>query len=153
MAPGVGAIMSKHKRGEKLLPPWEMPSDPIKAVFWFMQWLLRVLVRFFWIPLLIIAAIETYINWRAGGVFNGLISGVITLLVCLGIWLVLYILTLIIRVGNDLSRTIEEVTHLQQGIPTQRPFSPFGEAEPRGTVVEGTITDLDEERKKRRQDG
>jgi len=144
--------MSKHNRGEKLIPPWEMPSDPVKAVFWFMQWLLRVLVRFFWIPILAMVIIETYSNWRAGGVLNGLISGVITLLVGLGVWLVLYILTLIIRVGNDLSRTINEVTHMQQGMPTQRPFSPFSDAERRGTVVEGTITDLDEERKKRRQD-
>jgi hypothetical protein len=152
MAPGVGAIMSKHNRGEKLIPPWEMPSDPVKAVFWFMQWLLQVLVRFFWIPILVMVIIETYINWRANGVFNGLISGVITLLIGLGIWLVLYVLTLIIRMGRDLSRTIDEVTHLQQGMPTQHPFSPFNEAERRGNVVEGTITDLDEERKKRRQD-
>src|SRR5438045_1276957 len=144
--------MSKHNLGEKLIPPWEMPSDPVKAVFWFMQWLLRVLVRFFWIPILAMVVIETFINWRADGVFNGLISGVITLLIGLGIWLMLYILTLIIRVGNDLSRTINEVTHLQQGMPSQRPFSPFSSAEKRGTVVEGTITDLDEERKKRRQD-
>ena len=148
----MGATMSKHNLGEKLIPPWEMPSDPVKAVFWFMQWLLRVLVRFFWIPILAMVVIETFINWRADGVFNGLISGVITLLIGLGIWLMLYILTLIIRVGNDLSRTINEVTHLQQGMPSQRPFSPFSSAEKRGTVVEGTITDLDEERKKRRQD-
>jgi hypothetical protein len=144
--------MSKHDRGEKLIPPWEMPSDPVKAVFWFMRWLLRVLVRFFWLPILVMMIVETYINWRAGGVFNGVISGTITLLIGLGIWLVLYVLTLIIRVSNDLSRTINEVTHLQQGMPSQNPFSAFSESDKRGKVVEGTITDLDEERKKRRQE-
>ena len=56
-----------------LIPPWKMPSDPIKAVFWFMHWLLRVLVRFFWILILAGVVYES--------ILNGVVGGIVTLLV------------------------------------------------------------------------
>ena len=54
-----------------------MPADPVKAVFWFMHWLLRVLVRFFYILILAAVIYESIINGPVG--FFG------TLLVGLGV--------------------------------------------------------------------
>jgi hypothetical protein len=41
---------------------------------------------------------------------------------------------------------------MQRGSASQRIFYPFNSDEPEGQVVEGTITDLEEERKKRRRE-
>jgi hypothetical protein len=145
----------KRKRKRELIPPWNMPSDPVKAVFWFMQWLLTVLVRFFWIPIIGMMVYETAVNSKVGGVAYGLVSGVITCLVGLGVWGVLYLLLMMSRVGSAVSRTMDDVNRMQQTF-TQRgrsSFSPFGEPEESSErVVEGTITDLEEERRKRRRE-
>jgi len=137
-----------------LLPPWNMPSDPIKAVFWFLHWLLRVLVRFFWI--LIVAGIvyESISNGRVGGAFDAILSGFVTLLVGLAVWAGLALVLFFVNISTSISRTINEVNRMQQGFSARRPpvapMSPFMEQDIKGKVVEGTITDLDEERKKRR---
>ena len=55
-----------------------MPSDPVKAVFWFMHWFLRVLVRFFYILILGAVIYESIIN--------GVVGSIGTLLVGLGVW-------------------------------------------------------------------
>lgn len=147
--------MQQTKKPEKkreLLPPWNMPSDPVKAVFWFMQWLLVVLVRFFWIPIVAMMAYESIVNSKAGSVGYGLISGGITLLVGLVVWGVLYALLIVVRLTTTVSRTISDVNRMQQTFKGGSPFMIFGEPEERGKVVEGTITDLDEERKRRRRE-
>ena len=42
---------------------------------------------------------------------------------------------------------------MQKGYPPRNPFSSFAEpVEPEGPIVEGTVTDLEEERRKRRQE-
>ncbi|MBX5449163.1 MAG: hypothetical protein IRZ24_03780, partial [Thermogemmatispora sp.] len=58
-----------------------MPADPVKAVFWFLYWLLRLMVRLYWLPLLVGVIYESLLN--------GLIGGGITLLVGLAFWVVL----------------------------------------------------------------
>lgn len=146
--------MSKNKRIriKELIPPWEMPSDPVKGLLWFMHWLLKVAVHFFWLPILIMIIYETYQNWNISGAFNGAVGGVITLLVGVGIWGLLYLVSLLVTISANISRTIAEVTRMQQNIPSQRNFFTFEGPEDEEHVVEGTITDLEEERRKRRRE-
>jgi hypothetical protein len=130
-----------------------MPSDPIKAVFWFLHWLLRVLVRFFWVLILAGIAFESISNGRVGGAFDAIISGLVTLLVGLAVWAGLALVLFFFNVSTSISQTVNEVNRMQQGFSARRPvspMSPFMEQEMKGKVVEGTITDLEEERKKRR---
>jgi uncharacterized membrane protein len=131
-----------------------MPSDPVKAVFWFVHWLLKVVVRFFWIPIISMVVYEAYINGNGnvGGFFNGLIAGIVTLLVGLGIWALLYIVLLLFSVGTAISQTVSEMNRIQQNFTSRRPRYPFANGESEKKVVESTITDLDEERKKRRNE-
>jgi hypothetical protein len=129
-----------------------MPSDPVKAVIWFLHWFLKVLVRFFWLPILIMVSYITYANWSLGGAWNGIISGVITLLVGIGLWSLLYGVLLVVNIATSISRTITEVTRLQQDLSSQRSPYFFKEPEQEGQVVEGTITDLEQERRKRRRE-
>lgn len=143
--------MGSTRRRRWLLPPWDMPSDPIKAVFWFLHWLLRVLVRFFWLLILAGIVFEGISNGRVGGAFDAIISGLVTLLVGLVVWAGLALVLFFFNVSTSISQTINEVNRMQQGFTARRPvspMSPFMEQEMKGKVVEGTITDLDEERKK-----
>jgi hypothetical protein len=145
--------MGSSRRRRWLLPPWNMPSDPIKAVFWFLHWFLRVLVRFFWVLILAAIVYEGISNGRVGGGFSGVISGLVTLLVGLAVWAGLAFVLFFFNVSTSISRTLGEVNRMQQDFAARRPASsasPFMEQEIKGKVVEGTITDLDEERKKRR---
>jgi hypothetical protein len=130
-----------------------MPSDPVKAVRWFFHWLLKVLVRFFWLPILGMGAFETYQNWRIDGAFNGIAAGVITVLVGTGVWALLYGLLTLVNVATGISQVISQV---QQGMSSQNPFyrydtfDNYRNSEREDQVVEGTITDLEEERRKRK---
>lgn len=145
--------MKQVKRMRELIPPWAMPADPVKAVFWFMRWFLQVLVNFFWVPILLMAFLETYLNWRVSGAINGLVGGVITVLVGIIVWAALYVLMLFVNVGRSVSQvfsTVNRLQHLQQNTLYRRPYAPFDDARPEKNVVEGTITDLEEERRKRR---
>jgi len=139
------------KQKRELLPPWEMPSDPVKAVFWFLQWLLQVLVRFFYILILLAVIYEIYLNGRVGGVFNGLVAGAVTLFIGLIVWAGLGALLLFFRLTTGLSRGLSELNRMQQGFTRRSPFSNNNFREPEeGRVVEGSVTDLEEERRKRR---
>lgn len=130
----------------KWLPPWHMPSDPVRAVFWFLYWFLQVLVRYF--PVLILAGVayETYLNG-----FIGLIG---TLLVGLLVWSGLAILLAVVSVTSGISRVYSEVNRLRQNPFGFSDFaSPSSRPEKEENVVEGSIiTDLGEERKRRRQE-
>lgn len=128
----------------ELLPRWDMPSDPVKAVFWFIHWLLKVLVRFFYIPLLAGIIYESVVNGFVG--FFG------TLLVGLGVWAGLVLILFLFNLTTGVSRVFTEVNRMQRGYPPRYPFDNFKEPDEHGRVVEGTITDLDEERRKRRQE-
>lgn len=127
-----------------------MPSDPVKALSWFMLWLLRVLVSFFWLPIITMVIIETLLNWSSGAL-SGIVAAVVTLLVGLSIWLVLYVVTLFLNVGTAVSQIISDVNRVQHGFSTRTPPRPFND-EGEGNIIEGTITDLEQERRKRRQE-
>lgn len=132
----------------KWLPAWNMPSDPVKAVFWFLHWLLQVLVRYFVVLILAGVAYETYLNG-----FVGLVG---TLLVGVIVWAGLALLLAFANVTSRLSTVYSEVSRLQNNAS----FSGFSDFTARPTrsaeeenVVEGSIiTDLGEERKRRRQE-
>ena len=128
----------------ELLPRWDMPADPVKAVFWFMHWLLRVLVRFFYILILAAVIYESTINGLVG--FFG------TLLVGLGVWLGLALLLFLFNLSTGVTKVFTEVNRMQRGYPPRNPFNNFREQDIDGRIVEGTVTDLEEERKKRRQE-
>ncbi len=144
--------MRNRKPKREFLPEWNMPSDPVKAIWWFLHWLLKVLVRFFWIPIIGMVIYETYLSGRVSGILNGTIAGVITLLVGLVVWVVLYVVLLTLNVSTTISQTISDVSRMQSSFSTRRPMYPYSEPEPEKNVVEGTITDLEEERRKRRRE-
>lgn len=121
-----------------------MPSDPVKAVFWFLRWCLQVLVRYFYVLILIATGYETYLNG-----FVGLVG---TLLVGLFVWAVLAVLLAVVTITSRVSSAYAEMSRL-----SQNPFGFSGFTSPpekeEENVVEGSIiTDLEEERKKRRQE-
>jgi len=124
-----------------------MPSDPVKAVFWFIHWSLRVLVRFFWILILVGVVYESFLN--------GIVGGIGTLLVGLGVWLGLAVTLFIFNIGTGVSQTVQEVGRMQQGFPPRRPSPMYLFTEPDiddERIVEGTITDLEEVRRKSRRE-
>lgn len=136
--------MKNLRRKRELIPRWEMPSDPVKAVFWFMRWLLRVLVRFFYILILGAVIYESIIN--------GIVGFIGTLLVGLGVWGLLALVLLVFNFSTGVSTVLSEMNRMQQGFPPRTPFSNFTGPDKNERVVEGTVTDLEEERKKRRQE-
>lgn len=132
----------------KWLPAWNMPSDPVRAVFWFLHWLLQVLVRYFAILILAGVTYETYLNG-----FVGLVG---TLLVGVIVWACLALLLAFLNATSRLSTVYSEVSRLQNNAGLFG-FSDFTSrsthAEEEENVVEGSIiTDLGEERKRRRQE-
>ena len=122
-----------------------MPSDPVRAVFWFLHWFLQVLVRYFYFLILVGVTYEAYLN--------GIIGLVGTLLVGLLVWAVLAVLLLIFTITSGVSNMYSQINdRLRQ---SSYPFSDFVRPTPEKeeNVVEGSIiTDLGEERKKRRQE-
>jgi len=139
-----------------------MPSDPIKAVWWFMHWLLKVIVRYFWLAIIGMIIYESYINWSVSGVLNGIVAGVITLIVGLIVWGGLYLVLFTANISSTVSQTISGIDQMQRTFSGRRSSSPFSSPNPfdrfdrnepeEDNVVEGTITDLEEERKKRRRE-
>jgi uncharacterized membrane protein YgaE (UPF0421/DUF939 family) len=133
------------KRRSNLIPEWNMPSDPVKAVFWFFHWSLKVLVRFFWILILAGIIYEGFVN--------GFIGGFVTLLVGLGVWFGFAVVLYFFNLGTNISRTVANVNRMQQGFSARRPSTRFSDGDlDDNNIVEGTVTDLEEERKKRRRE-
>lgn len=134
-----------RQRGGPLIPAWEMPSDPVRAVVWFFHWSLKLLARFFLI-LVLGAAIAEFI-------LNGLVGGAITLLVGLGLWLGILLLLAIFNFSTRVSETVSSLNQLRDEF-SQQSFSTLTRQErameKEGRVVEGSVTDLEEERRKRR---
>lgn len=126
------------------LPPWDMPSDPVRAVFWFLRWLLQVLVRYFYVLILAGMAYEAFLNG-----FVGLFG---TLLVGLFVWAGVAVLLVVVNAMSGVSHFYSEVQRLRQNPMGFSDFT-YSRPEKEENVVEGSIiTDLDEERKKRRQE-
>ena len=135
----------RHLRPKReLIPRWEMPADPVKAVFWFVHWLLRILVRFFYILILAAVIYES--------ISNGVVGFFGTLLVGLVVWAGLALLLFVFNVSTGVTEVFTEVKRMQRGYPPRYPYNDFREQDVNGRIVEGTVTDLEEERRKRRQE-
>jgi len=141
------------KRLRQLIPPWNMPADPVKAVWWFMHWLLIVLVRFFWAPILAMVIFEISLNWNTSGFLSALVSGIVTLLIGLVIWGLLYGLLAVINVGAGVSHIISEVKRFQnsdtytRGTPYPFMRTNTTNSKPDSKVVESTVIEMKDEQK------
>lgn len=155
--------MSTLKRLRGSIPAWDMPSDPVKAIWWFLHWLLKVVVNFFWLPVLVMVVYEVRNNMLVNGIGSGIVSGIVTLIVGLVAWAILYGLLWFVNIARGVSRVVSDVKNMQKQQNEflrqsyGSPFSGFdaesgqsGQHRERERVVEGTITELDEERRKRR---
>jgi hypothetical protein len=138
--------VSKRRYLRNFIPPWQMPSDPVKAVWWFIHWSLKVLVHFFWIPILGMVIYEAVSNWRLDGAWNGASSGVITLLVGLVVWAILSILLVFANIGSNVSRAVNEFQQFQQTFSSR--YS--DDVDAGSKVVEGTLSEIQEEPQKQK---
>jgi len=117
----------------------------VKAVFWFFHWSLQVLVRFFWILILAAVFYESFVN--------GFVGGFVTLLVGLSVWFGIAVVLFFFNIGTNISHTVGDVSRMQQSFSKRRPFTQFSEPGfDDSKIVEGTVTDLEEERRKRRRE-
>lgn len=130
-----------------------MPSDPVKAVGWFMHWLLQVLVRFFWLPIIGMVIYETVMDARVAGLGSGLIVALVTLLVGLGVWAALYAILAVVNFFVRVSHMVSDVNQAQQQM-FQGPFSrsSFDNAYDE-RIVEGSITEVDENQNQSKRKG
>ena len=139
------------KRLKQLIPPWNMPADPVKAVWWFMHWLLIALVHFFWIPILAMVVFETSLNWNTSGFLSGLVSGIITLLIGLVIWGLLSGLLAAVNLIAGVSHIISDVKRFQNSYthtrgtpyPFMRTDTSNFKSNPK--VVDSTAIEIEEE--------
>jgi hypothetical protein len=139
--------VSKITPKQKLFPRWEMPSDPVKAVWWFMHWLLKVLVRFFWLPIIVMVAFEG-INNASAGISDAVFSGFVTLMVGLVIWGVLYIVLQLVNLWVRVSQAIADANQVQQNMFNSSFSYPYMRDDVDGKVVEGSIEEVKSEEQK-----
>lgn len=138
------AVVDKIRSKKGFFPRWEMPSDPVKAVWWLMHWLLRVLVRFFWLPIIGMIIYEMVTDTRVAGLTSGLIVGLVTLLIGLGVWAALYVALVIVNFWVRVSRLVDAGNQAQQRM-YQGPFSTSSSGrESNDRVVEGSISEVEE---------
>lgn len=143
--------MSKIKPRSRLFPPWEMPSDPVKGVLWFLHWLLKVFVRFFWLPILGMVIYESIANSLIDGIGNGLIVGFITLLIGLALWGVLYVLLRVVNFWTGVSHIVSDVNQMRQSMYNGGFSYPYADTPDR--VVEGSISEVEDEKERRQKKG
>jgi hypothetical protein len=139
--------VSKITPQQKLFPRWEMPSDPVKAVWWFMHWLLKVLVRFFWLPIIVMVAYEVIANARIGSIGDALVYGLVTLVIGAGIWGVLYIVLQLVNIWVKISQAISDANQAQQNMFNTFSY-PYTQGDMHGKVVEGSISEVKNEEQK-----
>lgn len=135
--------MSKITLKQKLFPRWEMPSDPVKAVWWFMHWLLKVLVRFFWLPIIVMVAFEAINNARVGNISDILV----TLAIGLGLWGVLYLVLQLVNIWVKISQAISDANQVQQNMFNAFSY-PYMRDDMNSKVVEGSISEIGNEEQK-----
>lgn len=109
-----------------------------------MHWLLRVLVHFFWLPIIGMIIYEMVTDIRVAGLASGLIVGLVTLLIGLGVWAALYVALVIVNFWTRVSRLVSDVNQAQQRM-YQGPFSTsYSGRERNERVVEGSISEVEE---------
>jgi hypothetical protein len=92
----------------------------------------------------------------AAVIYESIINGVVgffgTLLIGLAVWAGLALLLFVFNVSTGVGKVFNEVQRMQQGFPPRYSYDDFREPDVNGRIVEGTITDLEEERRKRRHE-
>jgi len=143
--------VSKITPKQKLFPRWEMPSDPVKAVWWFMHWLLKVLVRFFWLPIIGMVAFEVVNDAPVGHISGAVVSGSVTLLVGLVIWGVLYITLQLVNLWVRISQAIADANQVQQNMFNGSFSYPYTRDDRNSKVVEGSLEEIKNEEQEQKQ--
>lgn len=137
--------MKQIQRLRNLVPPWQMPSDPVKAVWWFLRWSLTLLIHFFWIPVLTMTIFEAILNGNVSGPFSALWSGLVTLFVGLIVWVVLYFLLATINIATRISGTISQISGFQRTFSSPYSSDTFFRDSSNPKVVESTIIEVKED--------
>ncbi len=140
--------MSKISPKRKLFPSWDMPSDPVKALWWFMHWLLKLLVRFFWLPIIVMVIYEVIANAHFDDIGNILVVGFITLAIGVGVWAVLYVVLQLVNFGLRVSRVISDANQAQQNMSGESFSDPYRRTRANDKVVEGSLTEIHNEEQK-----
>jgi hypothetical protein len=71
----------------------------------------------------------------------------------LSVWFGIAVVLFLFNIGTNISRTVADVSRMQQSFSTRRPSTRFSEPDiDNSKIVEGTVTDLEEERRKRRRE-
>jgi hypothetical protein len=140
--------VNKLTSKQKLFPRWEMPSDPVKAVWWFMHWLLKVLVRFFWLPIIAMTVYEIIDGVRGGDIQGAVVSGLVTLVIGVGIWVVLYVVLQLVNIWVKISQAISDANQVQQNMFNSTFSYPYRRNDTNGKVVEGSIEEIKNEEQK-----
>jgi hypothetical protein len=159
--------VSVLQRVRALIPPWEMPSERKLAVGWFLQWLLKLVANFFWLPLLAVVIYTVYADSMTSGIRAGMFNGMTTLLWGIVFWVILYgimstvgILTRIARFASDIRKMQKQQDDLLSQFNS--PFMDAGAGmdmndmdtimgrtgerqRSNRRIVEGTITDIHED--------
>lgn len=119
-----------------------------------MHWLLQVLVRFFWLPIIGMVIYETVMDARVAGLGSGLIVALVTLLVGLGVWAALYAILAVVNFFVRVSHMVSDVNQAQQQM-FQGPFSSssFDNTYDDERIVEGSITEVDENQNQSKRKG
>ncbi|MBO0780023.1 MAG: hypothetical protein J2P37_14465 [Ktedonobacteraceae bacterium] len=129
-------------------PAWEMPSDPVKAVWWFLRWLLMIVVRYCWLLIIIAMLLVAYTNGISYGIGSAIVSALVTLLVGLVVWGVLTVVLQVVNVWVNIARAVGDAQRMQEAM-FERYSSPYGERE--DNVVDSTIVEMPEEEQQQQQ--
>lgn len=126
------------------LPRWEMPSDPVKGVWWFLYWLLQVIVRYCWLFIIIAVALEAYSNGVNFGIGSAIISTLVTLFIGIVVWGILAGVLQVAHVWVNVSRAVSDA---QETL-----YNRYTSSEQENNVVEGTIIDAPEQQQQQRRE-
>ncbi len=116
-----------------------------------MHWLLKILVHFFWVPILVMSLFETSLNWNTSGFLSGLVSGVTTLLIGLVIWGLLYAVLALINIIASIYRIISSAKQFYKNYTyTSSTFHPLVytdssnfKSDPK--IIDSTAIEIEEE--------
>jgi hypothetical protein len=145
-----------------------MPAGRKQATFWFLQWLLKLVVNFFWLPILAVVIYTVYEIIVSHGSGATISNGIVTLLWWLVSWGMLYGVVRIVGLFTGLYRIYSSVANMQkQQDELLRQFgSPFMDMgadmdsmymndidstmghtsqRPSGRIIDGTITEIHED--------
>jgi hypothetical protein len=115
----------------------------INAIVWLMRRFLKVLARFFWIPMLGLVIYGTVWACSKDGVWSGLISGIIFLILGLFVWAIVYVLAIVVNSGRDVIKAMNEVRWVQDNSSSCDFGAGIAQEPVNSRVVEGSISEVE----------